>query len=64
MLDDPQPTKSTYGFAAAGWNAAPTAGKMVARMGPILGVQPADSDEEETTAQGWTSVKHTKEQGG
>ena len=64
MLDDPQPTKSTYGFAAAGWNAAPTAGKMVARMGPILGVQPADSDEEETTAQGWTSVKHKKEQGG
>ena len=64
VLDDPQPTKTTYGFAAAGWNAAPTAGKMVARMGPILGIQPADSDEEETTAQGWTSVKHTKEQGG
>ncbi|WP_165380361.1 peptidoglycan D,D-transpeptidase FtsI family protein [Candidatus Finniella inopinata] len=59
VLDDPQPTKTTYGFAAAGWNAAPTAGKMVARMAPILGVQPAEEDEEETTAPGWTSVKHT-----
>ena len=60
VLDDPQPTSSTYGFAAAGWNAAPTAGKMVVRMAPILGVQPADSDEEDVTTPGWTSVKYTK----
>ncbi|MCX7338300.1 MAG: penicillin-binding protein 2 [Alphaproteobacteria bacterium] len=39
-LDDPKPTKTTHGYATAGWNAAPTAGKIIARMGPILGVQP------------------------
>lgn len=58
MLDDPKPTKTTYGFAAAGWNAAPTAGRMVTRMAPLLGVQPVDS-EEIGAIPGWVAVKHT-----
>jgi cell division protein FtsI (penicillin-binding protein 3) len=41
MLDDPQPTKKTYGFATAGWNAAPLAGRIIARMGPMVGIAPA-----------------------
>eukprot|EP01037_Dinobryon_pediforme_P017168 gene17168-17361_t len=40
--DDPKPTKNTYGFAAAGWNAAPTAGKIIERMAPILDVESND----------------------
>jgi cell division protein FtsI (penicillin-binding protein 3) len=40
MLDEPQRVAATKGFATAGWNAAPTVGKIVARIGPILGVQP------------------------
>jgi cell division protein FtsI (penicillin-binding protein 3) len=61
MLDDPKPTKTTHGFAAAGWNAAPTAGKMIARMAPLLGVAPATGDEVEKNPiiPGWVSVKHT-----
>jgi cell division protein FtsI (penicillin-binding protein 3) len=40
MLDEPQRVAATKGYATAGWNAAPTVGKIVARIGPILGVPP------------------------
>lgn len=41
MLDEPQPTKETYGYATAGWVAAPAAGRLIARLAPLLGVEPA-----------------------
>ncbi len=40
MLDEPQPTAETHGFATSGWNAAPTAGKVIARVAPLLGLEP------------------------
>jgi cell division protein FtsI (penicillin-binding protein 3) len=40
MLDEPQPLKETYGFITSGWNAVPTAGKVIARIAPILGIEP------------------------
>jgi cell division protein FtsI (penicillin-binding protein 3) len=40
MLDEPKATPETYGFATAGWNAVPTAGKIIARIAPLLGVKP------------------------
>lgn len=40
VLDEPQPLKETYGFITSGWNAAPTAGRVVARIAPALGVFP------------------------
>jgi cell division protein FtsI (penicillin-binding protein 3) len=40
MLDEPQALKETYGFITSGWNAVPTAGKVIARIAPILGVEP------------------------
>lgn len=40
MLDEPKATADTYGFRTAGWNAAPTFGKVVARIAPMLGVRP------------------------
>jgi cell division protein FtsI (penicillin-binding protein 3) len=39
MLDSPHATKETYGFATGGWTAAPTAGRIVDRIAPFLGVQ-------------------------
>jgi cell division protein FtsI (penicillin-binding protein 3) len=44
MLDEPQRVAVTKGYATAGWNAAPTVGKIVARIGPILGVPPKRED--------------------
>ncbi len=38
MLDEPQGTPQTHGLAASGWNAAPTAGKIIARIAPLLDV--------------------------
>ncbi|MDQ2080349.1 penicillin-binding protein 2 [Xanthobacteraceae bacterium Astr-EGSB] len=40
MLDEPQAAPDTHGFATAGWNAAPTASKVIARVGPLLGLEP------------------------
>lgn len=38
-IDSPHATKDTYGFITAGWNAAPTAGHVIDRIAPFLGVQ-------------------------
>lgn len=40
MLDEPKPTSETYGFATSGWNAAPTAGRIVERIAPLLNIAP------------------------
>ncbi|NVN25064.1 penicillin-binding protein 2 [Asaia siamensis] len=40
MLDSPHPTPKTHGFVTSGWNAAPTTGKLIARIGPMLGMFP------------------------
>lgn len=38
--DDPKPTAKSWGYATAGWNAAPTFSRIVARIAPRLGVMP------------------------
>lgn len=40
VLDDARPTKASYGFKTAGWMTAPLAKRIIARIGPLLGVQP------------------------
>ena len=40
MLDEPQGLPETHGFITSGWNAAPTAGKVIARIAPLLGIEP------------------------
>ena len=40
MLDEPQPTPQTHGYATSGWNAAPTAAAVISRIAPILQVEP------------------------
>ena len=40
MLDEPHATKATYGYATAGWVIAPAVGKVIARIGPMLGMLP------------------------
>lgn len=50
MLDEPKPTKATHGFATAGWTAAPIAGRVIARMAPLMGVTPLDENAPEIRA--------------
>ncbi|MEO7815039.1 MAG: penicillin-binding protein 2 [Sphingomicrobium sp.] len=40
MLDAPHATPKTAGYTTAGWNAAPTFARAVARIAPMLGVRP------------------------
>jgi len=40
ILDEPQPLPETYGFQTSGWNAVPTAGRVIARIAPMLGIEP------------------------
>jgi cell division protein FtsI (penicillin-binding protein 3) len=40
MLDEPHATPESHGFKTSGWNAVPTGGKVVARIAPLLGIQP------------------------
>ena len=35
-LDEPKAIEGTHGYATAGWNAAPVAGRVIRRIGPIL----------------------------
>jgi cell division protein FtsI (penicillin-binding protein 3) len=39
LLDEPKGNKASYGFATGGWTAAPTAGRVVERIAPYLGVK-------------------------
>lgn len=40
MVDDPKGTKKTFGYATGGWVAAPAAGRIISRMGPLMGIRP------------------------
>ena len=44
MLDEPHGNKSTYGYSTAGWVAAPAAGRVIARMAPMMGLLPDIQD--------------------
>ena len=43
MLDEPKGTAATYGQRTAAWNAAPVVGRVVPRIGPLLGVMPDET---------------------
>ena len=51
MLDEPHGNKSTYGFSTAGWVSAPAAGRVIARIGPMLGLLPDIKDAPEINAE-------------
>src|SRR6266478_493520 len=39
MLDEPQALPETRGFITSGWNAVPTGGAVISRIGPLLGLE-------------------------
>lgn len=42
-LHSPKALPETYNYNAAGWNAAPTAGKIIERIAPVLDIHPDDT---------------------
>lgn len=41
MVDEPKPTKETYGYATGGWTAAPVVGRVIEQMGPLYQIAPS-----------------------
>ncbi len=54
LLDEPKGNESTFNFASAGWTAAPTVGRIISRIAPILAVKPIDEDDRQLMAAAWT----------
>lgn len=52
ILDEPKGTKETSGYATGGWTAAPTTSRIVARIAPMLGVEPRLDREEPGMVEG------------
>ncbi|NVK20190.1 MAG: penicillin-binding protein 2 [Methylocystaceae bacterium] len=46
MVDEPVGNKKTFGYATAGWVAAPIIKKVVDRIGPMLGLTPSNVEEQ------------------
>ncbi len=44
IIDEPHGNKSSFGYATAGWTAAPAVGRIVARMAPLVGIAPVRSE--------------------
>lgn len=44
MVDEPVGNKSTFNYATGGWVAAPVVKRVVAQIGPLLGIMPHNSD--------------------
>ncbi len=43
LVDEPKGTKATFGYATAGWVAAPAAGRIISRIAALYGVPPVDT---------------------
>jgi cell division protein FtsI (penicillin-binding protein 3) len=48
MIDEPQGNRESFGFATAGWTAAPTVGRVISQIGPLLGMAPTPTPDEPT----------------
>ncbi|MDE0391673.1 MAG: penicillin-binding protein 2 [Rhodospirillales bacterium] len=59
LMDEPKGTEETFGFATAGWTAAPVAGAVIERIAPLLGIPAAiERDEsEEAPSIVWESAE-------
>ncbi|PWC50913.1 peptidoglycan D,D-transpeptidase FtsI family protein [Azospirillum melinis] len=44
LVDEPQATAKTYGYATGGWVAAPAVGRIVKQIGPLLNVPVVDEN--------------------
>lgn len=62
MVDEPQGRKSTYGYATGGWVSAPVVGNVIARMGPLLGIQPRFDVAEDDAEKFWNGKEKKKQQ--
>ncbi len=46
-IDEPHGIKESYGYATAGWTAAPAAGRIIKRMASLLGIPPIEKPQQQ-----------------
>jgi cell division protein FtsI (penicillin-binding protein 3) len=44
MVDEPKPNKSSYGYATAGWVAAPAVARVISAAGLLLNIKPVEDE--------------------
>ena len=44
MIDEPEGTKESYGYATGGWVSAPTVGRVISSMASVIGISPDKKD--------------------
>ena len=49
MIDEPKATAASSGQRTAAWNAAPMVGRLVPRIGPLLGIMPDETRDVDIT---------------
>ncbi len=65
MVDEPVGNKKSYGYATAGWVAAPAVGRVISAMAPLLGIKPHELAAEDDLSFPLLPYLHDKEhQGG
>lgn len=57
LVDEPKGIKETYGYATAGWVAAPAVGKVIESIVAIEGIKPQDGDELGGTLSAYVKTK-------
>lgn len=57
MVDEPKGTKESYGYATAGWVAAPAVGKVIESIVAVEGMKPEESDELGHTLDAYVKTK-------
>lgn len=65
MVDEPVGNKKSYGYATAGWVAAPAVGRVIGAMAPLLGMKPSSTAPEDDISYSLLPYLHDKKhQGG
>lgn len=62
MVDEPKGDRKTFNFATGGWIAAPVVGRVIARMGPILGIRPQYDVPGDDAKKFWVENEQNKSQ--
>ena len=63
LLDEPKGSEATFGFATAGWNAAPVAGAVIGRIAPFLGIPSAVDAGESGDESPFATIRHEGRRG-
>ncbi|MDY0008834.1 MAG: penicillin-binding protein 2 [Bdellovibrionales bacterium] len=61
IVDEPQPTKETFGYATGGWTAAPVVGRVIEQMAPLYGIAPQTGPRRDIKTEMARYLKDSKE---